>query len=134
MQPLRAEIRTRRFRVERLAVGGLLVLLGAVLSVSLKRQRDALGAQESDRLQTQARVVDQNLIRQLEGANKALTGVRDEIERLGPGGGKAVIAGRLKLLSDAMPGVRTVSVLDAHGTIVASSHPELIGTNSSQRD
>ena len=125
---------TRRFRVERLAVGGLLVLLGVVLSVALYRERDALGAQESDRLQTQARVVDENLIRQLEGANRALAGVRDELEHAGSGGTDAATSDRLKLLSDVMPGVRTMVVLDAHGMIVASSRAELIGTNSSQRD
>jgi len=126
--------RTRRFRVERLAVGGLLVVLGVVLSGALYRERNALGAQESDRLQTQARVVDENLTRQLEGANNALAGVRDEVEHLGLGGVKAATSGRLRWLSDAMPGVRTLAILDANGTIVASSRSELIGTNSSQRD
>ena len=117
-----------------MAVGGLLALLAAVLSVALYRERSALGALESDRLQAQARVVDENLVRQLEGANNALTGVRDELEHPGPGGAQTVTSGRLKLLSDAMPGVRTLAILDAHGTIVTSSRPELIGTNSSQRD
>jgi len=126
--------RTRRFRVERLAVGGLLVLLGVVLCGALYRDRNALGAQESDHLQTQARVVDENLIRQLEGANNALAGVRDEVENLGLGGVRAATSGRLKLLSDAMPGVRTLAILDANGTIVASSRAELVGTDSSQRD
>ena len=125
---------TWRFRVEWLAVVGLLVLLGAALSLALYRERNALGAQESDRLQGHARVVDENLIRQLEGANNALTGIRDELEHPGPGGAEAVTSSRLSLLSGAMPGVRTVAVLDAHGTIVTSSRPELIGTNSSQRD
>ena len=117
-----------------MVLGGLLLLLGVVLSVALYRERNALEAQESNRLQTQARVVDENLIRQLEGANSALTGVRDELERAGSGGTDPGLSGRLKLLSDAMPGVRTMVVLDAHGMVVASSRAELLGTNASQRD
>jgi hypothetical protein len=38
------------------------------------------------------------------------------------------------MLSAAIPGVRTVAILDTHGVIVASSRVELLGTNSSQRD
>ena len=124
----------RRFRVEWLAASVLLMLLGVVLAVALNHQHNIVEAQESDRLQVQARVVDENLIRQLEGANNALTGVRDELEHSGAVGADATISGRLKLLSDAMPGVRTMVVLDARGTIVASSRIELLGTNSSQRD
>lgn len=61
-------------------MGGMLALLGIVLSIVLYRERNVLGAQEGERLQTQAHVVDENLIRQLEGANSALAGVRDELE------------------------------------------------------
>ena len=128
---------TRRFRVEWLALGGLLFLLGVVLSAALYRERNALGDQESDRLQTQARVVDENLVRQLQGANSALVGVRDELERAEsgvPGVADAPRSARLKLLSDAMPGVRTMVILDAHGMVVASSRAELLGTNASQGD
>jgi len=124
----------RRFRAERLAVGGMLALLGVVLSIVLYRERIVLGAQEGERLQTQAHVVDENLIRQLEGANSALAGVRDELEHAGSTGTDAATSDRLKLLSHAMPGVRTMVVLDVHGMIVASSRAELLGTNSSQRD
>ena len=124
----------RRFRAERLAVCILWVLLGVVLAVALHRERSTLEAQESDRLQTQARVVDENLIRQLEGANSALVGVRDELEHAGSGVFAATLSDRLKSLSDAMPGVRTMVVLDAHGMAVASSRAELLGTNASQRE
>ncbi len=124
----------RRFRVEWLAAGGLLLLLGVALAAALYRERMLVEARESDRLQVQARVIDENLIRQLEGVSYALTGIRDELEHSERVGGEAATSGRLKLLSDAMPGVRTMAILDAHGVIVASSRAELLGTNSSQRD
>ena len=72
---------TRRFGREWLALGIFLVLLGVVVSWELYAERDTLTAQESERLQSQARVIHDNLIWQLEGANSALRAVRDEIER-----------------------------------------------------
>lgn len=41
---------------------------------------------------------------------------------------------RLVTLSDALSGVRTLSVLDARGVIQACSRPELVGRDLSQRD
>ncbi len=125
---------TRRSAIEWLAVAGWLVLLGVVLGVALYRERTALAARESDRLQIQARVIDENLIRQLQGVSSALTGVRDEIERANSAGEEAAIAGRLGLLSDALPGVRTMTLLNADGVIVASSRAVLLGTNASHRE
>ena len=125
---------TRRFGKEWLALGMFLVLLGVVVSWALYAERETLTAQEGERLQSQARVIDDNLIRQLEGANSALKAVRDEIERWGLADPDAATSQRLKLLSDAMPGVRTMAVVDARGVIVASSRVELLGANASQRD
>ena len=125
---------SRRFRVEWLAVSALLALLGLVLTFALYRQHNIAEVQEKDRLQVQARVVDENLMRQLEGANNALTAVRDALEQPGRGDAAPVDSGKLKLLRDVMPGVRTIAIIDRHGIIVASSRPELLGTNSRKRD
>ena len=111
-----------------------LVLVGVVLSGALYRERNIVGERESDRLQDQARVVDDNLIRQLEGVNNALIGIRDELEHSQLAAAESASAARLKLLSGAMPGVRTLVILDTRGVIVASSRPELLGVNSSKRD
>ena len=126
--------RPRRFRAEWLVASISLVFLGIVLAAALYRERSLVEAHESDRLQVHARVVDENLIRQLEGVNNALAGVRNELEQTGTAAAEAATAGRLKLLSDAMPGVRTMTILDARGVIVASSRAELLGRNSSHRD
>ena len=124
----------RRSRVEWLVAGILLMLLGVVLAVALHRERSHVEAEESDRLQVQARVIDENLTRQLEGVNNALAGVRDELEQSKSVAAWPAASARLKLLSDAIPGVRTMAILDARGAIVASSRAELLGINSSQRE
>lgn len=129
-QPLQSS----RSRFERLAVCGVLLLLGLLISGVVYRDHDRLGTQEAERLAAQARVVDDNLIRQLNGVNQALIGIRDQLEYSGLNAAPAGITDRLKLLSDAMPGVRTLAVVDANGVVVSSTRPALVGTNSSQRD
>jgi len=125
---------TRRFRAEWFALVAILILIAAVFAQALYRMRVSTETQEGDRLQVQARVVDDNLTRQFEGVKHALAGVRDELEQPGRGGEAAAASTRLKLLSSAMPGVRTMAVVDLDGTIVASSRAELLGTNVSQRE
>lgn len=125
---------SRRVRVEWLVTSILLLLLGAVLFAASHRERTFLEARERDRLQGQARVIDENLIRQLDGVNNALAGVRNEVEHSQLPAAEAVSAARLKLLSDAMPGVRTMVIADTRGVIVASSRSELLGINTSERD
>ncbi len=112
----------------------ILLLIAAVFAQALYRVRVSTKIQEGDRLQVQARVVDDNLIRQFEGVNHALAGVRDELEQPGHRSAAAATSARLRLLRSAMPGVRTMAVLDAGGTIVASSRDELLGTNAGQRE
>ncbi|MEP7295524.1 MAG: diguanylate cyclase [Burkholderiales bacterium] len=124
----------RRFRIEWMVVSAALALLGAVLSAALYRERHLVEARESDRLQVQARVIDDNLVRQLSGVNNALTGLRDELGHAQLIAQEAATAVRLKLLTNAMPDVRTMVIVDARGVIVASSRAELLGANASTRD
>ena len=62
----------RRFRAEWIALVALLLLLSVVLAVGLNRAHHVAGTAEGERLQVQARVIDENLVGQLEGAEKAL--------------------------------------------------------------
>jgi PAS domain S-box-containing protein len=115
-------------------LGAALLILGALIGYWLCGERDRVEALQRDRLQVQARVIDENLGRQLEGVNNALAGVRDDYplsdrKSIGPAASR-----RLKVLADAMAGVTTMLVLDAEGTVLATSRDELIGRNFSQRE
>ena len=124
----------RRYWVQWLLLGIALLILGALIGYALYLEYRRVDAVERDRLQAQARVVDENLGRQLRGASNALAGVRDEFP---PPVNKSIAkaASRyLKTLSDSMPGVRTMLVFDAEGTVLAASRDELIGLNFSERE
>ena len=129
--PHQAEIRGQRS----LWILALLALaaLGAVFSYLVYREYESTLARERDSLLTHARVIDENLSQQLEGANAALTNVCNDVGALIAQGQAVQIVNRLKALSDAMPGIRTMLVINADGTVVAASRPELMGVDLRQR-
>ncbi len=110
-----------------------LVALGAVFSYLVYREYESTLARERDSLLTHARVIDENLGQQLLGANAALINVVKDVASLLAQGQEVQLVDRLKALSDAMPGVRTMLVVNASGTVIASSRPELLGVDLSQR-
>ena len=115
-------------------LGTVLLVLGALIGYWLYTERDHVEARERDRLQTQARVIDENLGHQLEGVNNALAGVRNDFplsdgKNIGP-----AVSRRLRALSNAMPGVRTMLLVNAEGSVLASNRDELIGLNASERE
>jgi diguanylate cyclase (GGDEF)-like protein/PAS domain S-box-containing protein len=126
--------RHRRFHAEWLALGSVLLVVAAFLGGTLYRERAGVESTEGDRLQVQARVIDENLIRQLEGAYKALGGISDELKSADLPLADPSLTRELKLLTDAMPGISAMLVLDAGGTIVASSRDGLVGKNFRQRE
>jgi diguanylate cyclase (GGDEF)-like protein/PAS domain S-box-containing protein len=100
------------------------------------RSRHFLIEADLSRLQSQSLAIEQNLVRQLEGVGNALASVR---YRMVTGDVSAAAADRqalpaqLKLLADAMPGVRVMQVMDQNGNIVAASRGELVGRNFRER-
>ena len=109
-------------------------MLGALLGYSIDLDYSRIDAQERDRLQAQARIVDENMGRQLEGLNRAMAGVRDEFSALGAKAEKDATSRYLKALGNAIPGLRTIGILDARGMALASSRDELIGRDFSERE
>ncbi len=107
----------RRETVEWLALGAM-GLLGCLLGVfGVWTERRLIVRHEYERLQVQARIVDENLRRQLDSVRSALESLR----RIGAERGDALNAKPIQTLKNAMPGVRAIVLLDAQGRIVQSS-------------
>lgn len=123
----------RGFRLEWLSLCAVLALLAAVLSGALYRERLELDSKEQERLHVQARVVDETLARQLEGVSNALTNVARELTFDGSGAPWATLSGKLEAFVSAMPGVRTMALLDPRGIIVASSRSDQVGMEAQER-
>ncbi len=119
---------------EWLVLAVALGVVGAMMGWSLYKSHQALDATERDRLRGQARVVDDNVGQQLDGVNRALESVRGEYLTTPRYSVSTLISTRLKALSDAIPGVRSMVVIDADGNVAASSVDMLIGRDFAGRD
>lgn len=126
---------TARYRTEWLLLGSALLLVGLLIGHFLYSMYGEIGIRERDRLETQARVIHDNLTRQLETINSTLLGLRNEVPKWkAERGGAAQTSQRLKAFADAMPAVRTLLILDAQGDVLASNQDALMGKNFSHRD
>ena len=124
----------RQFAAEWLALLFALAVIGALIAWSLFKAHEAVDATERDRLRVQARVVDDNVGQQLDGMNRALASVRDEYLATPIYSVSTLLSMRLKALSDAIPGVRSMVLLDVDGNVVASSVDTLLGRDFGDRD
>jgi hypothetical protein len=123
----------RRYAAEWLALLLAFAVAAALITYELVQAHAGIEAMERDRLASQTRVIDDNIGQQLDGISKALASVRAEYLRP-PDQRTANTSSRLKVLSDAIPGVRNMFILDAEGNVVASSEPALIAKNFRERD
>jgi len=127
-------VRGSHFLAEWLLLGGSLLIVGLVLAYSVIDEHGAIAGSEEERLATQARVIHDNLGRQLAAVNGALVNVRDELPRWQRMGDGMAQANRLLYaFAEAMPGVRTMTILDAGGVVRAANRPDLVGTDFHER-
>lgn len=110
-----------------------LALIGSIIAYNLATMRHRTISQENQRLMTQARVIGQNIQRQLEATSRALKGVISDLPGLQGSQNLAQANKRLSVLADAMPGIRTLFFTDTKGNILAANRPELIGRNVAAR-
>ena len=114
-----------------LGLGGL----GAFLVFSLHLDHERIEAVERERLNTQSKVIQDNLSRQLVAINLVLESIMADLpRRAGQPDAQERGVRRLKSMVVSMPSVRTFEVLDAKGIITLSSREELIGFNSFERE
>ena len=113
----------------------MLLLLGGFLAWTLSSEYNSVETRERQNLTNSAKVIHDNLGRQLFAINKALVSVRDDLEHLkSEGNGLATANRNLRAFTDAMTGVRTMNIIDAQGTVIASNRAELLGDSFAQRD
>ena len=118
-----------------LSLVAVLLLVGSGMGAHLYSEHGAIGAEERARLESYGKIVDDNLSHQLHTTTNVLNSIRSELPYLtAPKEGVAFANRRLKSMSEVMPGVRTLLILDATGTVSASNREELIGQNFRERE
>ncbi len=109
----------------------MLGALGLLVLVNLVMEHGRVEARERDRLQAQADVLANNMEHQIEAANVALSSVLVELPAWH---GLAAGNAHLKVLTNVMPGIRTMFVQDQSGKMLFSTLPEHIGQHLEHRD
>ncbi len=109
---------------QRLIVAVALVVLGIAAILNYVQEHVRVFNREQDRLQTQAHVIEENLNQSLLALNGVLEDIRQQLPASEP---VRDVNRYLKTLSDGMPSVRTLAVLDVNGYAIAASRPELVG-------
>ena len=122
-------LRKKRLPTQWIVLGFALFAFGGLLVLNLCLNRQRTEAAERERLATQARVVEKNLALNLSSVNRVLCALQRQRSRPG-----SDYSRELKTLTAAMPGVRTLAILDAGGTLIASNRGELVGRNFAYRD
>jgi PAS domain S-box-containing protein len=125
----------RLFFVQWLILGMALLILGGIIGYYVNDEYNLLDVRERERLTSHARVLDANIGRQLYATNQALTGIRNDLSnRQATQDGKMAMGRRLQAINAAMPGTRTISVINADGVVAASNRRDLLGRKFADRD
>jgi PAS domain S-box-containing protein len=113
----------------------ILTLLATALAYERFLDRRRIESVEQERLLIQARVVDDNLSHQLVATYEAVRRIVSDLPQLRSRGSyrQPMANLTLKTLEEAMPGVRTLLILDAKGIVRASSRSELMNRDFSRR-
>lgn len=123
-----ASLRTeRRSLQEWLVLLLILALLAGALAYWLGRAHSVNRIREQDQLQQRARIIDEILVSQLQGANSALIGVRYGMFYDNTKSMESSLQRRLQVLADAMPGVLAITVVNKNGIVVGGNRTELMG-------
>src|SRR5476649_322680 len=113
-QTLQARGARSRNRNEWVVLGCTIVLVFLMAVYSVVTERQLIRSYEIERLQGQAKTVEENLRHQLAGVRHALSSMRDGWAAHD----KALTVDSLGALRGAMPGVRALLVLDGAGNIL----------------
>ena len=135
MDPGAVAPRSSRYRLQWLALSIALAVLGGWIAFSQYQDYVAIRAQERERLASQTKVIEKNLVPQLLAVRRALDGILENLPLwVQQKDGYRQANQRLKLIGDTVSGLRAVLVIDANGRVISSDKTELIGQDVSQRD
>jgi PAS domain S-box-containing protein len=108
-----------------------LIAIGSIIGLNIYLEYERTESREQERLLTSTKILQENIGQNLIATRDVLFDLRQRLPR-----GKAdkELIAHLQALRNAIPGVRTLAIIDAFGTIRAANRMELIGKNFRQRD
>jgi hypothetical protein len=104
----------------------IIITIFIVFTIIFERQQ--VIKREENRLSTQVKIVNDNILMQIYSVNEAFKNIKIVIDK------KNDLISNLKLFVNVIPSVRTFLIMDKNGDIIASSRDDLITFNYSSRD
>ena len=123
----------RLHRLEWLLFASALLLPGLALGYLLRASYREIDTIERDRLQVQARVIENNLGRQVEAVDQALLVFENALSAPGAGRGELRMSGLLTALHRTIPGLKMLVHVGADGTVLGASREDQVGTHRGER-
>ncbi len=112
-----------------------LVFIGGLIAYDQYQEYQRIGRQERERLAALTGIVGKNIIPQLVLADRIITNVINDLPSWQKQNDGFKLANRqLKIINATINGIPPILVMDASGTVVASSDPNLLGRNFAYRD
>jgi PAS domain S-box-containing protein len=108
-----------------------LIAIGSIIGLNIFLEYGRTLSREQDRLLASTKILQENIGQNLIATRDVLLDLRQYLPK---GRADKDLITRLQALTDAIPGVRNIGIIDASGTFRASNRLELIGKNFSQRD
>lgn len=132
---LNAAAALRRRHVRQWGVWALgVVAVMAVVLTEMRAEYTRISLEAQDRLQQQARLLDQGLVRQLSAIDAALAGLVQDLPAWQRDVKLRGINRRLAALDAAVAGTRTFILADSAGRVYAANRPELVGISVGERN
>lgn len=110
-----------------------LALLAGVIGINLFVDYGGTEARARERLSTQARIIALNMEQQLATANRALEGLLGDLSVWRDSHDRLAHIEYIRAVAKAMPGIRSIGIVDADGVLVASNHVGVLGTSFAHR-
>lgn len=111
-----------------------LAILGGAIGANLFIDYGRTADREQTSLSTQARIVAQNIELQLATCNRMLEELLDDLSIRHISYDAQTGTQYLQAISNAMPGIHSIGIIDSDGIQIASSRPESLGGNFSHLD
>ncbi|MGJ0376293.1 sensor domain-containing diguanylate cyclase [Aliarcobacter cryaerophilus] len=104
----------------------IIITIFIVFTIIFERQQ--VIKREENRLSTQVKIVNDNILMQIYSVNEAFKNIKTVIDK------KNDLISNLKLFVNVIPSVRTFLIMDKNGNVIASSRDDLTTFNYSSRD
>jgi len=118
-----------------LFLGAALLILGSFIAYTRFQDHQRIGVEEHERLTALADIVGKNIVPQVVLADRIITNILNELPTWQAENDGFKLANRdLKIINNTINGIPPLLVMNAKGTVVASSDPKLLGMNFAYRD